>query len=79
MLGVADLVVLGEHLAGDLGIARFVCAYEAELISAEARGEAVEQEEEPDAEEDDVLPGRREGVGFGDALEDAAEKRGLRG
>ena len=43
----------GEHLAGDLGVAGFVGADEAELVAAEDGNEAVEQEEGGDGEEDD--------------------------
>ncbi len=51
--GVAGVGVGGEHLAGDLGVARLVGADEAELVAAEDGDEAVEQEEDGDGEEDD--------------------------
>jgi hypothetical protein len=46
----------GEHLAGDLGVAGFVRANQAELVAANARGEAIEQQEKSNREQDDVLP-----------------------
>ena len=54
--GVAGAVVGGEHLAGDLGVARLVGADQAELVAAEDGDQAVEQQEEADGEEDDELP-----------------------
>jgi hypothetical protein len=78
MFGIADLIVLGEHLAGDLGVAGFVGSDEAELVATETRGEAVEQEEESYGEEDDVLPRGREGVRADDIIEDSPEKRRVR-
>ena len=47
-----------EHLAGDLGVTRFVGADQSELVPAEDRNESVEQDEEGYDEEDDELPRR---------------------
>jgi hypothetical protein len=41
--GLALVVVRGEHLAGDLGIARFVGTDEAEASASGERGEAEEE------------------------------------
>jgi hypothetical protein len=46
----------GEHLAGNLRVARFVGADEADLISAEEGDEAVKEEVGGDEDEDDELP-----------------------
>jgi hypothetical protein len=47
----------GEHFAGDLGVAGLGGTDEAELISADVGGEAVEQQEEAYGAEDDELSG----------------------
>jgi hypothetical protein len=63
------LVVLREHLAGDLSVTGFVCADEAKLVSADDRNETVEEKEASDDAEDKELLRRFGGQPFPDAEE----------
>jgi hypothetical protein len=54
--GVTGVGVRGEHLAGDLCVSWFVRAYEAELVAAEYRDQAVQQKEAGNGEENDEFP-----------------------
>jgi len=51
--GVAGIRVRGKHLAGDLGVSGLVRAYQPELVAAEDRDQAVQQQEAGYGEEDD--------------------------
>ena len=48
--------VRGEHLAGDLGVARFVGADETDLIATDEWDQAVEEEVAGDEDENGELP-----------------------
>ena len=78
MLGVAHMIVLGQHLACDLSVARFVGSDEAKLIAAEVRGEAIEEQEEPDADQNKKLVRRGEGRVSPKLCQQAMQQRGLR-
>ena len=77
--GVAGLVVDGEHFARDLGVTGLVGAYEAELVSADVGGEAVEEEEAADEDENDEFAGVGEVGVLADGVEPAGEQRLRRG